>query len=105
MFKSRLLTLMLLGSITVVAMLLPVSSAFAACSDCHWLFVRCMSRADTPEKKQSCEEGRVTCEETFCPDPARAGSNDLLRAVAVTPVSPPVEEAEANASQTQPAVQ
>lgn len=40
MFKSRLLTPLLFASITVVAALLPISSAFAACNDCPWLFVR-----------------------------------------------------------------
>ncbi|MCE9666333.1 hypothetical protein LY474_00790 [Myxococcus stipitatus] len=37
-----------------------------ACSDCPWLFVRCMSRAQTPEAEQACEESRALCEETFC---------------------------------------
>lgn len=45
-----------------------------ACSDCPWLFVRCMSRATTPEAKASCEESRLLCEETFCTYGA-AGAN------------------------------
>ncbi|ATB50256.1 hypothetical protein [Corallococcus macrosporus] len=40
-----------------------------ACSDCGWLFVRCMSRAQTPEAEQMCEEARLVCEYTFCPCP------------------------------------
>ncbi len=37
-----------------------------ACSDCPWLYVRCMSRATTPEAQATCEEARLLCEETFC---------------------------------------
>ncbi|MFY0579993.1 hypothetical protein ACN28S_42240 [Cystobacter fuscus] len=37
-----------------------------ACSDCGWLFVRCMSRASTNEAAAQCEESRALCEETFC---------------------------------------
>ncbi|WP_426754588.1 hypothetical protein [Myxococcus sp. Y35] len=40
-----------------------------ACSDCGWLFVRCMSRAQTPEAEQQCEESRLLCEFTFCECP------------------------------------
>jgi hypothetical protein len=40
--------------------------AMALCSDCQWLYVRCMSRAKTPEAKASCEEGRLDCEATWC---------------------------------------
>jgi len=69
MFKSRLLTPVLLATVTAIAALLPISSAFAACNDCPWLFNRCMSRADTPEKAQACEEARQLCEETFCTNP------------------------------------
>lgn len=69
MSKSRLLTPVLLASITAISALLPISSAFAACNDCPWLYVRCMSRADTPEKEQQCEEARQLCEETFCTNP------------------------------------
>ncbi|QQQ02487.1 hypothetical protein [Lysobacter enzymogenes] len=72
MFKSRLLTPVLLATVTAISALLPISSAFAACNDCPWLFVRCMSRADTPEKEQACEESRQLCEETFCNNPRAA---------------------------------
>lgn len=72
MFKSRLLTPVLLATVTAVSALLPISSAFAACNDCHWLYVRCMSRADTLEKAQACEESRQLCEETFCTNPLAA---------------------------------
>jgi hypothetical protein len=37
-----------------------------ACNDCHWLYVRCMSRASTNEAAAQCEESRALCEETFC---------------------------------------
>lgn len=43
--------------------------AMATCADCHNLYVRCMSRATTPEAKANCEAGRMDCEATFCPDP------------------------------------
>ena len=43
--------------------------ALATCSDCHNLYVRCMSRATTPEARENCEYGRMDCEATFCPDP------------------------------------
>jgi len=72
MKHHRMLAPLLLGSIVAVSALLPVSSAFAACSDCHWLYVRCMSRATTPERVAQCEQGRQDCEETFCPDPSLA---------------------------------
>lgn len=85
MSKSRLLTPLLLGSITVVAALLPVSSAFAACSDCGWLFKRCMSRADTIEKAQECEYARADCEETFCTTPDRVSLSESLLPVSAKP--------------------
>ncbi|MCP3098793.1 hypothetical protein LZ198_07885 [Myxococcus sp. K15C18031901] len=44
-----------------------------ACSDCSWLYVRCRSRAQTPEAAQECEDARALCEETFC-YPVRAAS-------------------------------
>ena len=44
-----------------------------ACSDCSWLFVRCMSRAQTTEGAQQCEAARADCEETFC-QPVRQAS-------------------------------
>ena len=69
MAKSALLTPVLLASITAVTALLPVSSAYAACNDCGWLYVRCMRTADTTEKAQACEESRQLCEETFCTNP------------------------------------
>ncbi len=40
-----------------------------ACNDCGWLWVRCMSRAQTPEAEQECDASRLLCEETFCPCP------------------------------------
>ncbi|MBN7136172.1 hypothetical protein A7A76_15625 [Lysobacter enzymogenes] len=69
MSKSALLTPVLLASITAATALLPVSSAYAACNDCGWLYVRCMRTADTTEKAQACEESRQLCEETFCTNP------------------------------------
>lgn len=36
------------------------------CSDCGWLYRRCMSRASTNEAARECEESRALCEETFC---------------------------------------
>ncbi|MDY7226516.1 hypothetical protein [Hyalangium rubrum] len=50
--------------------------AMALCSDCHWLYVRCMSRAATPEAKQNCEFGRMDCEATWCTSPAAPGSGE-----------------------------
>jgi hypothetical protein len=100
MFKSRLLTPLLFGSITVVAALLPVSSAFAACSDCPWLFVRCMSHADTPEQEQVCEDARALCEETFCTNPIATPFTDLLRPIVQNPLPRPIQIAQA---QTPPA--
>lgn len=44
--------------------------AAALCSDCGWLYVRCMSRAQTPEAREMCEGGRRDCEETWCTGPA-----------------------------------
>ncbi|MFP2959980.1 hypothetical protein ACLEPN_19655 [Myxococcus sp. 1LA] len=38
----------------------------ALCSDCGWLYVRCMSRAQTPEARELCEFGRADCEATWC---------------------------------------
>ncbi|KRB07908.1 hypothetical protein [Lysobacter sp. Root690] len=90
MLKSYLLTPLLLGSITVVASLLPVSSAHAACSDCDWIYVRCMNRADTPEKVQFCEESLVSCQQEFCPVPPIASIVPLQPATA-TPTSQPTE--------------
>ncbi|QWF17012.1 hypothetical protein [Lysobacter capsici] len=87
MLKSYLLTPLLLGSITVVASLLPVSSAHAACSDCQWIYVRCMSRANTPEKVEFCEQSLVDCEQEFCPVPPIA-SLAPLRPATETPTSP-----------------
>ncbi|MGO1071188.1 hypothetical protein [Lysobacter sp. CA199] len=92
MSKSRLLTPVLLASITVVSALLPVSSAFAACNDCGWLFIRCMSRADTPEKEQECEDARVLCEETFCTNPL-AARWELPQPAAANPLPAPTDEA------------
>lgn len=69
MTKSRSLSPVLLAAIAAISTLLPISSAFAACSDCPWLYVRCMRLADTPEKEQQCEEARLLCEETFCTNP------------------------------------
>lgn len=40
-----------------------------ACNDCDWLFVRCMSRAQTPEAEQACEASLLDCRQTFCPCP------------------------------------
>ncbi|WP_057922801.1 hypothetical protein [Lysobacter capsici] len=100
MFKSRLLTPLLFGSITVVAALLPVSSAFAACSDCPWLFVRCMSHADTPEQEHDCEDARALCEETFCTNPIATPFTDLLRPIVENPLPRPIQIAQA---QTPPA--
>ncbi|KWS06126.1 hypothetical protein AZ78_3680 [Lysobacter capsici AZ78] len=100
MFKSRLLTPLLFGSITVVAALLPVSSAFAACSDCPWLFVRCMSHADTPEQEHECEDARAMCEETFCTNPIATPFTDLLRPIVENPLPRPIQIAQA---QTPPA--
>ncbi|AEI67526.1 hypothetical protein [Corallococcus macrosporus] len=42
----------------------------ALCSDCGWLYVRCMSRAQTPEARENCEYGRADCEATWCPGAA-----------------------------------
>ncbi|WP_257458879.1 hypothetical protein [Archangium lipolyticum] len=47
----------------------PATVKAASCDDCHWLYVRCMSRATTAEAKENCEIGRMDCEATFCPDP------------------------------------
>lgn len=105
MFKSRLLTPLLFGSITVVAALLPVSSAFAACNDCGWLFVRCMSRADTPEKAQACEESRALCEETFCTNPFAASFTDLLRPMVENPLPRPIQVAQVQSPPAQRSVQ
>lgn len=91
MSKSRLLTPVLLASITAVTALLPVSSAFAACNDCHWLYVRCMSRADTLEKAQACEESRQLCEETFCTNPLAARLS-LQPAMAASPKPAPAQD-------------
>lgn len=85
MSKSRLLTPLLLGSITVVATLLPISSAFAACNDCGWLFVRCMKHADTNEKVQECEYARAECEETFCTTSDRVSLSESLLPVDAKP--------------------
>lgn len=46
--------------------------AMALCSDCSWLYVRCMSRAQTPEAKENCEYGRLDCEATWCSSAAPA---------------------------------
>ena len=100
MLKSCLLTPLLLGSITVVASLLPVSSAHAACSDCHWIYVRCMNRADTPEKVQFCEESLVGCEQEFCPVPPIA-SLVPLQPVTAAPTSPSTDLDQSR--ETQPA--
>lgn len=105
MFKSRLLTPLLFASITVVAALLPISSAFAACNDCPWLFVRCMSRADTPEKAQACEEARALCEETFCTNPIAAPFTDLLRPRVETALPQPIQVAQAKSLPTQRSAQ
>ncbi|MFP2904387.1 hypothetical protein ACLESD_04895 [Pyxidicoccus sp. 3LFB2] len=40
--------------------------ATALCSDCSWIYVKCMGRATTPEARQNCEYGRIDCEETWC---------------------------------------
>lgn len=100
MLKSYLLTPLLLGSITVVASLLPVSSAHAACSDCQWIYVRCMSRANTPEKVQFCEESLVACEQEFCPVPPIA-SLVPLQPVTAPPTSPSTDLDQSR--ETQPA--
>lgn len=100
MSKSRLLTPLLFASITFVATLLPISSAFAACNDCHWLYVRCMSRANTSELAQQCEESRALCEETFCQNPLAASLTDSLRPAAGKPS--PAPAASAPARQTGP---
>lgn len=105
MFKSRLLTPLLFGSITVVAALLPVSSAFAACNDCPWLFVRCMIHADTPEKEQECEDARALCEETFCTNPIAAPFTDLLRPRVENPLPRPILVAQAQRPRTERSVQ
>ncbi len=47
--------------------------AMATCSDCHNIYVRCMSRATTPEAKANCEAGRIDCEWSYCPDPPIRG--------------------------------
>ncbi|AKQ65984.1 hypothetical protein A176_002896 [Myxococcus hansupus] len=44
----------------------PEVEAAALCSDCGWLYVRCMSRAQTAEAKEMCEYGRMDCEATWC---------------------------------------
>lgn len=96
MSKSRLLTPVLLATITAITALMPVSTAWAACSDCPWLFVRCMRMADTPEKEQACEEARALCEETFCGNPF-AARDALLPARVENPLvkADPVDPAEA----------
>lgn len=105
MFKSRLLTPLLFGSITVFAALLPISSAFAACNDCPWLFVRCMSRADTPEKQQVCEEARALCEETFCTNPIASPFTDLLRPMLENPLPRPIQIAQAQSPRSERSAQ
>lgn len=102
MLKSYLLTPLLLGSITVVASLLPVSSAHAACSDCDWIYVRCMIRADTPEEVQFCEESLVSCQQEFCPVPPIASLLPLQPAIA-TPTSPSPSTDSDRSPQAQPA--
>jgi hypothetical protein len=38
-----------------------------ACSDCPWLWLRCMRNANgSPEREAMCDESRALCEETFC---------------------------------------
>ncbi|QSQ24196.1 hypothetical protein JY651_04280 [Pyxidicoccus parkwayensis] len=38
----------------------------ALCSDCDSLFVRCMSRAKTPEAQAACEASLADCREAWC---------------------------------------
>ena len=99
MLKSYLLTPLLLGSITVVASLLPVSSAFAACSDCEWIYVRCMNRANTPEKVEFCEQSLISCEQEFCPVPPIA-SLVPLQPVIAAPTSPSTDIDQARDTQS-----
>jgi hypothetical protein len=40
-----------------------------ACSDCDWLWLRCMRNATTPEAQQACDASRLDCQYTFCPCP------------------------------------
>ncbi len=40
-----------------------------ACSDCGWIYNRCMRNAPTMEAAEQCEESRLLCEFTFCPCP------------------------------------
>jgi len=37
-----------------------------ACSDCSWLWLRCMRGAPTAEAQAECDASRALCEETFC---------------------------------------
>ncbi|MEH6419146.1 hypothetical protein [Pseudomonas sp. CGJS7] len=104
MSKSALLTPVLLASITVVSALAPVSSAVAGCSDCGWLFVRCMSHADTPEKEQECEDARALCEETFCTNPS-AARLALLPPRAETPLPAPDRDDANRAAKTRQSAQ
>jgi hypothetical protein len=51
--------------------------ATALCSDCDWLFVRCMSRATTAEQEQNCEGAREDCRATWCTAAAPVQAQDV----------------------------
>lgn len=50
--------------------------AAGLCEDCHWIYVRCMSRATTPEAQMNCEYGRMDCEATWCVIQSETGSSE-----------------------------
>jgi hypothetical protein len=44
----------------------PGTVTAASCEDCQWIYVRCMSSAETPGEMESCEIMRMDCEAIFC---------------------------------------
>lgn len=73
MNMGRLMSPLLIGALVAGAWMLPAAPSYAACSDCDWLWLRCMRNAGhDPEREQQCEESRQLCVETFCQNPLRA---------------------------------